>query len=183
MPLRFPVWEFKHQWVLVRAVESLRKSGYDVVLTLIGSGAGRPQRLLEKQIAASDPKREFVRERAFVPQKQLLDHLAGADIFAFPSSCENMPNTLLEAMAAGLPLACSNRGSMPEVLEDGGVYFDPESTESIAEALEKIITDPSLRASVARRARQLSEQYSWMRCSEETFAFIADTYRVWTREG
>ena len=78
----------------------------------------------------------------FVPHDDLPSLLAGADLFVFASSCENMPNTLVEAMAIGLPIACSDRGPMPEVLRDGGVYFDPENPESIAAAIETLIRDP-----------------------------------------
>jgi glycosyltransferase involved in cell wall biosynthesis len=101
--------------------------------------------------------------------------LATAHVFVFASSCENMPNTLMEAMAVGLPIACSNRGPMPEVLEDGGIYFDPENPHSIAEAIERIVTNADLRIQIAVRANQLSRQYSWARCTKETFAFLADT--------
>jgi glycosyltransferase involved in cell wall biosynthesis len=83
-----------------------------------------------------------------------------------------MPNTLIEGMASGLPIACSNRGPMPEVLEDGGIYFDPENSASIAEAIEKIITDKELRITIAKRAKQLSEQYLWESCADATFAYL-----------
>ena len=75
-------------------------------------------------------------------------------------------------MAIGLPIACSNRGPMPEVLEDGGIYFDPEDAESIAEAVEKIIQSADMRLSIACKAQLLSKQYNWKRCSNETFSFI-----------
>ena len=75
-------------------------------------------------------------------------------------------------MAFGLPIACSNRGPMTEVLADGGVYFDPEDSESIAAAIEKIITHADLRISIAKRAKTLSEQYSWERCAAETWDFL-----------
>ena len=84
-----------------------------------------------------------------------------------------MPVTLLEAMAAGLPIACSSRGPMPEVLEDGGVYFDSEDPDSIAAAIEDLITDPRKRTRLAARAKELSHQYSCPRCARETFSFIA----------
>ena len=80
--------------------------------------------------------------------------------------------TLIEAMAIGLPIACSDRGPMPEVLRDGGVYFDPEDAESIARAIEALIRDPGLRMSVAKRAKGLSGQYSWARCAAETWSFL-----------
>ena len=87
-----------------------------------------------------------------------------------------MPVTLVEGMAAGLPIACSNRGPMPDVLADGGIYFNPEDAESISEAIEKIIHSAELRSAIAHRAKELSEQYSWKRCADETFAFITKTY-------
>ena len=65
---------------------------------------------------------------------------------------------------------------MQEVLADAGVYFDPEDAESIADAVEQIINDPNLRVRIAQKAKILSDQYSWSRCANETWAFIADTY-------
>jgi glycosyltransferase involved in cell wall biosynthesis len=167
---------YKHQWEVVRAIEYLRKRGYNLTLTLIGGGSGRAQRLLDAQIVASDPQREFVRQLDFVPQKELPEYLAHADLFVFASSCENMPITLIEAMAVGMPIACSNRGPMPEVLGDGGVYFDPKDADSIAEAIEQIIQSSELRLSIAHRANILSQQYNWKRCADETLAFVAETY-------
>lgn len=64
---------------------------------------------------------------------------------------------------------------MPEVLEDGGVYFDPENPDSIAAAIEDLITNPDKRSELAMRAKNLSCNYSWLRCANETFAFIAQT--------
>ena len=138
----------------------LRSRGFDLELVLAGGGRGRAARLLEKEIADDDPAGHFVKCLGFVPHDDLPSLLAGADLFVFASSCENMPNTLVEAMAVGLPIACSNRGPMPEVLRDGGVYFDPENPESIATAIETLIRDPELRISVSKRAKGLSGQYS-----------------------
>jgi len=118
----------------------------------------------------------FVDEIGFVRHEDLPALLANADLFIFASSCENLPVTLLEAMAVGLPIACSNRGPMPEVLEDGGVYFDPEDEKSIDVAIETIITNTDLRTSIAHRAKELSEQYSWARCATETWRFLRDCY-------
>lgn len=168
---------YKHQWVVVKAIATLRRQGYNIFLQLAGGGSGKAQQLLNKEIAFSDPGKTFVTQTGFVPQKELPAILASSDLFIFASSCENMPVSLLEAMAVGLPIACSNRGPMPEILADGGVYFGPENPDSIAAAVEQLITDPALREKVAQRAKQLSEQYSWSRCAEETWRFIAETYR------
>lgn len=169
---------YKHQWHVVDAVARLRARGLNVHLELVGGGSGKAQARLERQIALSDPRKQFVRQREFVPQEALPALLEQADLFIFASSCESMPVTLLEAMAAGLPIACSNRGPMPEVLEDGGVYFDPENPDSIAAAIEELVLDGSKRGAVASRAREISQRYSWARCARETFSFIVDTCRA-----
>lgn len=168
---------YKHQWVVVKAIALLRRQGYNLFLQLAGGGSGKAQQLLDKEIALSDPHNTFVTQMDFVPQEELPAILASSDLFVFASSCENMPVSLLEAMAVRLPIACSNRGPMPEILSDGGVYFDPENPDSIAAAVEQLITGPALRERIAQRAKQLSEQYSWARCAEETWRFITETYR------
>lgn len=166
---------YKHQWHVVDAVGQLRNQGFDIELTLVGGGEGYAQQRLQAQIAKTDPHGAFVKQHEFVPQGTLPDFLNAADLFVFASSCENMPNTLIEAMAMGLPIACSKRGPMPEVLEDGGVYFDPEDPKDIAAAVRTLIVDPNKAEKLAQRARQLSLQYSWSRCAEETFKLIART--------
>lgn len=169
---------YKYQWVVVKAIALLRRRGHNLTLRLVGGGKGPAQKLLQDAIAAVDVDGKFVEQLAYLPQSELPDHLAQADLFVFASGCENMPNTLVEAMAVGLPIACSNRGPMPEVLADGGVYFDPEDADSIAGAIEKLIHSPELRQAVAQRAQTLSQQYNWKRCADETFAFLAQTYNL-----
>jgi glycosyltransferase involved in cell wall biosynthesis len=167
---------YKHQWHVVEAMALLRERGHNVRLALIGGGAGRAQALLARAIRKFDPTGEFVSEVGFVSHNELLSYLAASDIFVFASSCENLPVTLLEGMAAGLPVACSDRGPMPEVLEDAGTFFDPEDPPSIADAVEQLIVDPVRRQLVAGRALALADRYSWRQCSQKTFEFIADTY-------
>ncbi len=166
---------YKHQWQVVRATALLRQRGHNVVLDLVGGGSGPAQTRLDEEIRRSDPRGEFVSCIGHLPAERLPAVLADADLFVFASSCENMPNTLVEAMAAGLPIACSDRGPMPEVLSDAGVYFDPEDSPSIASAMERLITDRSLREASAARARALAERYSWSRCGRETWEFMLKT--------
>jgi len=165
---------YKHQWNVVKALGQIRQRGFNVSLLLVGGGKGRAQRLRDHEILTTDPRGKFVKQRPFVNHEKIPELIADADIFIFASSCENMPNTLLEAMAGGIPIACSNKGPMPEVLQDGGVYFDPEKPESIASAIEKIITNPALAEKIMNRAKELADQYSWARCSAETWKFLRD---------
>ena len=170
-----PAWRFKHQWQVVKAIEDLRNSGVNITLTLVGGGDGKALEYLDKQIAISDPDNLFIKKLDFINHELLPDLLAESHLSIFASSCENMPNSLVESMAFGLPIACSNRGPMPEILLDGGVYFDPEDSKSISSALKELIENPNLRQELSLKAKHYSQNFSWNRCSRETLEFIDKT--------
>ena len=86
-----------------------------------------------------DPNDEWVFYNASISYDDLHQKYLDADLGLFASSCENMPNILLETMGAGLPIACSNRQPMPEILKNGGEYFDPEKSDTIYDAIIKLI--------------------------------------------
>jgi glycosyltransferase involved in cell wall biosynthesis len=88
-----------------------------------------------------------------------------------------MPNTLVEAMSVGLPIASSDIDPMPEILEDGGVYFDPYDAQSISEAIFILISDNSIRRHCSERSRELAKKYSWKKCCSDTFNFIDKVLR------
>jgi glycosyltransferase involved in cell wall biosynthesis len=128
-------------------------------------------------LTREDPSGAFLHYHDFVSFDLLPALYGSADAFVFASSCENMPNILLEAMASGLPIASSNRGPMSEVLGRAGLYFDPEQPTSIANAMERLMLDPALRQRCASTSFALSEAYSWERCARDTFAFLARVVR------
>ena len=166
---------YKHQWNVAMAIAQLRKEKIDLKITFVGGGIGPAQKRLEETIKRLDPQKEYIFQDSFLPNNDLPDRILSADVFVFASSCENMPNTLLEGMALGMPIASSNRGPMPEVLEDGGIYFDPEKVEEIQDAIKEIILNEEKRTYIMGRAFEISQKYSWRRCSDETFKFLADT--------
>ena len=164
---------YKHQWAVAEAVGQLRKKGIPVALTLVGVAYHRALARLKKTIAQIDPSGAFVRYLGHAPYSELAALYRQAELGVFASSCENMPNILLESMAAGLPIACSDRGPMPEVLGAEGIYFDPEDPIDIAHSLHKMIDSPDLRTKAAQHSFQRAQAYSWQRCANETFGFLA----------
>jgi glycosyltransferase involved in cell wall biosynthesis len=178
-PYRFlyvsKVEPYKHHWHVVEAVARLRQQGVPLVLDLIG-GPEYPSamRRLKEVCTRFDAPGDFIHYLGQVPHTQLADYYHRADAFIFASSCENLPNILLEAMAAGLPIACSERGPMPEVLGNAGVYFDPEQPGDIARALQFLIEDPVRRENYSRSAYERAQLYSWERCARETFSYLAE---------
>ena len=166
---------YKHQWHVVNAIKILRDEGIPVSLTLVGGGSGYSQKRLDKEIQLSDPTGIFVTQYSFIHIDNIPRVLSESDLFIFASSCENMPVTLIEGMASGLPIACSDRGPMPEVLGDGGVYFNPENPQSIADAVNMIIDNKDLRAKGIEVSKEISNQYLWKINSEKTFQFLTET--------
>lgn len=167
---------YKHHWHVVEAVARLRAEGFPVRLDLIGPPDSAIARL-KAAMSKADPEGYFVTWHGAVPYDSLPARYAEADIGLFASSCENMPNILVEGMAAGLPMACSDRGPMPEVLGSAGVYFDPEDPESIAAALRKLFFDGEARTRMAKAACDRAAHFTWQRCADETFAFLAKIAR------
>ena len=86
------------------------------------------------------------------PNKDVLPLLAEADVFLFPSLREGFPNSVLEAMAVGLPVVASTVGAIPEIIDvpDGGMLLDPEDVDGFAEAIDHLRTHPELRSEMGR---------------------------------
>jgi glycosyltransferase involved in cell wall biosynthesis len=164
---------YKHQWHVATAVAQLRAAGLPVSLTMVGHANPHALQQLRRTLASIDGSSQYIRYLGPMPYESLQEQYHAADVKVFASSCENMPNILVEAMSAGLPIACAAKGPMPEVLGDAGLYFDPERPESIAQALRSLIKSPQLRESLARSAFARAKQYSWEGCAHETFTFLA----------
>jgi len=144
---------------------------------LIGSGDGPAIKRMRKVINDKSFLGAFTYYHGHLSHSETLDWYNQADLFAFASSCETFGISLLEAMAAGLPIACSDRGPMPEVLKDAGVYFNPENPSSIAASLKVLLQDESLRENLGRKALSLSQAFTWERCAQETFSFLSSVYK------
>ena len=171
------VKQYKHQWHLIDAVALLKQQGFPLELHLIGSGDGPAIKRMRKAIQDKRSLGAFTYYHGHLSHSETLDWYNQADLFAYPSSCENLPIILLEAMAVGLPIACSDRGPMPEVLKDAGVYFNPENPSSIAASLKLLLQDESLRENLGRKALSLSQAFTWERCAQETFSFLSSVYK------
>jgi len=174
--------QYKHQWHVVEAVAALRKLGFPIVLDLVGPAYPPALKRLNQTIDRLDFERRWVHYQGAIPFNELHLRYAQADLGLFASSCENMPNILLETMASGLPIACSNRGPMPEVLGQAGVFFNPEQPDDIARSLRELIELPQTRTELARASFERAQAYSWVRCAEETFRFLVGVIQQQKKE-
>jgi glycosyltransferase involved in cell wall biosynthesis len=168
---------YKHQWSVAEAVARLRAEGLPVRLDLFGPATSSAMLRLTKTLKHVDPEGAFIRYWGAVDYRELDTRYAAADICVYASSCENLPNILVEGMAAALPIASSNRGPMPEILGDAGLYFDPENPDNIADALRQFVLNVDLRAKKAVAAGEAVRAYSWKRCANDTMAFLVEVGR------
>jgi glycosyltransferase involved in cell wall biosynthesis len=91
-----------------------------------------------------------------------------AKALVYPSLYEGFGIPPLEAMSFDCPVVCSNVSSIPEVVGDAGLMFDPYDIQSIKSALEKIVIDETLREDLINRGRARIKKFSWERCARET---------------
>jgi len=163
---------YKHHVNVCKAISSLRESGHDVVLDIYGKGEQNALKLLDDALKTYDPDNKFLNYYGATDHDTLCNIYAEADGFVYASSCENLPNILLEAMASGLPICCSNFGPMPEILGDTGIYFNPENAEEIEARMQELLTSNSLCVSLGLKAQQKAKTYRWATSAQKTLSYL-----------
>jgi len=166
--------QYKHQWHLIEAINKLRSKGLPLELNLVGPSYPPALKKLNRAIKKYDSQLEWIKYHGAIKYKDLNLIYASADLGVFASSCENLPIILLEKMASGLPIASSNRGPMREVLREGGLYFNPEHPDDIANTIQQYLYSEQLRTDMANKSYNLGNEYSWIRCADDTFSFIIE---------
>ncbi len=157
---------------LLEASQILRNSGIEHELWLLG---GTP----DEGPAAAVPVLAAARGRASLlgtrEPEEMPAAYAAADVFCLPSWWEAMPMSVLEAMAAGLPVVATDVGDIPRLVDDGrtGIVVAQRSPERLAQALKALLTDAPLRRRMGDAARsRVRERFS----SVETALAVSDLY-------
>ena len=167
------VFNYKNQLNVVEAVKRLREKGIPVKLNLIGEvGEKIIGENLAKKINSFNSENKFINWVRGVSLKEVVSFYHSSDLFIFASSIENMPNILIEAMASGLPITCSSKRPMPEFLNDGGLYFNPDEISEIEQTVEKMIKNSKIRQKYSKLSFSLSKKYDWKISADMTFNFL-----------
>ncbi len=103
-----------------------------------------------------------------------------ADVLVFPSLVEGFGLPPLEAMACGTPVLASNASSIPEVVGDAALSFDPRGPAQLATVLRRILSDADLRADLSRRGLARAREFSWDRVARATLGAYAAALKVRT---
>ena len=167
------IMPYKHQIEVAQAVYELKTEGFYIEVNFVGPPYKKYYDDFNKVRQKLDSKDEFIHYLGEKPFNQVHSLYQDADFFIFASSCENLPNILIETMASGLPIASSNLGPMLEVLGDAAIYFNPCDVKSIKESIRLSITNVELRRSLSNFGRQRAQNYSWNTTATQTLKFIS----------
>ncbi len=153
---------------LLTAFERVHAAGLADALVIVG----RRGWLFDAFFAdlARSPAKDAVLFPGFVPDADLPAVYAGAQVMAFPSEFEGFGLPVLEAMACGAPVVCSNTSSLPEVAGDAALLVDPLDVNILADALARVLQDAPLREQMRARGLLQAARFSWSRAAEETLA-------------
>jgi glycosyltransferase involved in cell wall biosynthesis len=147
------------------------------LLVLPGYPTWHERQLRER--ASSAGVETDVRFLGWLPDEQVEGLWGVADAFVYPSLYEGFGLPVLEAMARGVPVACSNASSLPEVAGDAALLFDPRAPRAIADALERLLGD-SVEAERLRSAGlERASAFTW----ERTARMTLDSYALAMRAG
>jgi glycosyltransferase involved in cell wall biosynthesis len=140
---------------------------------LVLPGYSTPHETELKARAAALGTAEQVRFASWIDQADLEGLYAAATAFVFPSLYEGFGFPVLEAMRRGVPVACSDRSTLPEVAGDAALLFDPEDDAAIHGALVELLGDSELRRRLSAAGFDRAARFTW----ESTVEATVDSYR------
>lgn len=166
-------YPYKNHDNVIRAIDLVRKkTRLKIKLNLIGNFNQTSRTKIERIIKVYDQDRQWINIKSKIPNDELYTHLLSNDIYIYASSVESFGHSLIEAMAAGLPIVCSNKRPMIDFLGLDRIDFNELDYEDIAEKVTKVILSPDLRDLLAKNAFKRAQSFSYYKMTLETLSFI-----------
>jgi glycosyltransferase involved in cell wall biosynthesis len=158
-------WPHKNHRRLLEALRDLRKRGVSIPLVLVGDDS-LADKALRHQLARA--KREgWLWVLGYIADEELHTLVCGADCLFFPSLFEGFGIPVAEALAVGVPVACSSVCSLPEVGGDAARYFDPQEVESMAEVVEDVWKNAPRDATATSKGQAQSHRFNYLDSAAE----------------
>ncbi|WP_170554047.1 glycosyltransferase family 4 protein [Ruegeria atlantica] len=151
---------------LIEAMPQILAQVPDARLAIVGRTTGARFWDNVEDLKASAARSESILFTGEIGDPELAALLNAADALVFPSLWEGFGLPALEAMSCGTPVLSSDRGSLPEVVGDGGLYFDPQSSQALADQTIRLLTEPGLRETLSQKALAQTSNFSWDKGAE-----------------
>jgi glycosyltransferase involved in cell wall biosynthesis len=149
----------KGGYCVLQVAEQLRNRRAELQIVVVGES--------EPELSLLAQEHSNVTLLGMVPDEELPSIVRAASSLLFLSMYEGFGIPALEAMAAGVPVVVSNRGSLPEIVGDAGIIVDPEETDVVVDILLQLESDSNTRKEWIRRGQQHAAQYTWARCIDQ----------------
>ena len=167
----------KGQTGLLRVLARLLTRHPHVRLRLIGDG---PDGANLKALADELGVASSVTFAGRLPEDDALAEIAQSDLLVVPSFMEGLPIVLMEAMALGVPVVASGVAGIPELVEDGttGLLFSPSNWNELEQQIERLMTDKTLRGSLAQRAKdKVTAEFDTRKSAAELSRLFQDVHK------
>lgn len=162
-------WPHKNHLTLLAAFRQLKEAHRfegDLVLSGIAKGHNAAVQQEIQRLGLT----ESVRMTGYFPVEELPPFYRRAELLAFPSLFEGFGLPLLEAMACGCPVVCSNATSLPEIAGGAALLFSPDNPDELAAQMQRVLDDTLLRDELKRAGIERAGQFTWERTARETMA-------------
>lgn len=167
----------KNVKLLVEAFGLLAKERKTVRLVLAGSNGFGFERVQQAIKTLPKTVRDLIVQPGYIPRYDLVRYLKHASVFAFPSIYEGFGMPILEAMAVGTPVVCTNSSSLTEVAGEAAILLPPNNPLAWAAAFSRILNQPNVAAELRQKGFKQAARYSWEATAEQTLTTILDAIR------
>jgi len=152
----------KNQILAVRAFAKLYQEMNNIRLTLVGNGN-------QHDALVAEVRRLGVSNEVFFPGEvsNAEDYLAQADIYVSTSHREGLPLSMLEAMAAELPVISSNVGGCKDIVDDNGILFEDDDEKALIDAMRRLAADQDMRKKMSEKSTDVVKEYDVKKCAAE----------------
>ena len=164
----------KNLHTLVAALPAIREAHPDIKLKIAGRAIDGGYLEEIKSVIRANGLEDSVEFLGSKSTQELVDLYRSCKLFVFPSTVETFGNPLVEAMACGASIACSNSAAMPEIVSDAAIYFDPLDTAALAATVCRMLDDEALRQELSDKAIERSKDFSWSLTAARTANVLKD---------
>jgi glycosyltransferase involved in cell wall biosynthesis len=166
----------KNLIALIKAFHKVKLKGIDHKLVISGKKRWKYKEIFDSIDALH--LQDDVVFTGYVPDDDLPGLYNAADLFVYPSLYEGFGLPPLEAMACGCPVIASNTSSIPEVVGDAGILFNPQDIDTLNNSICNVLKDNELRMNMSNKSLERAKIFSWDKCAVETFKIYLEVHNT-----